>query len=73
MLHAGRDGKSNGVGIIVSEKISKAVVRVESWQGRITVAWMMVKIALYLCMGFKQEGLRQRKGPLWKSWREWWD
>ena len=43
MLHVGGDGESNGVGIIVSEKISKEVVRVESWQGRIIVAWVMVK------------------------------
>ena len=29
LLHAGGDGRSNGVGIIVSEQISKTVVRVE--------------------------------------------
>ena len=29
MLHAGGDGMSNGVGIIVNEEISKEVVRVE--------------------------------------------
>ena len=28
LLHAGGDGRSNGVGIIVSEEISKTVVRV---------------------------------------------
>ena len=43
MLHAGGDGKSNGVGIIASEEISENVVRVERWQEKITVAWMMVK------------------------------
>ena len=37
MLHAGGDGKNNGVGIIVSEEISKDAVRVEKWQGRIIV------------------------------------
>ena len=35
MLHAGRDGRSNAVGIIVNMEISKEVVRVERWQGRI--------------------------------------
>ena len=50
MLHAGGDGKSNGVFIIVSEKISKDVVRVERWQGRIIVAWMMVKKQLVCIM-----------------------
>ena len=42
MLHAGGDGKSNGVGIIVSEDISKDAVRVDGkgrcgesgWQGK---------------------------------------
>ena len=29
LLHAGGDGRSNGVGIRVSEEISKQVVRVE--------------------------------------------
>ena len=43
MLHARGDGKSYGVGIIVSEEISKDVVRVERWQGRIIVSWMMSK------------------------------
>ncbi len=32
MLHAGGDGSSNGVGIIVNVEISKEVVRVERWQ-----------------------------------------
>ena len=35
MLHAGGDGRSNGVGIIVNVGISKEVVPVERWQGRI--------------------------------------
>ena len=35
LLHAGGDGRSNGVGIIVSEEISKTAMRVERWKGRI--------------------------------------
>ena len=35
MLHAGVDGSSIVVGIIVNVEISKEVVRVEIWQGRI--------------------------------------
>ena len=42
LLHAG-DGRSNGVGIIVSEEISKTVVRVERWKGRIVMAWLMIR------------------------------
>ena len=37
VLHAGGDRKNNGVGIIVSEEISKNVVRVERWQRGIIV------------------------------------
>ena len=33
MLHAGGDGSSNGVDIIVNVEISKEVVRVEKWHG----------------------------------------
>ena len=33
MLHTGGDGRSNCMGIIVSEEISKQVVRVERWEG----------------------------------------
>ena len=43
MLHAGGDGRSNGVGIIVNVEISKEVVRVERWQGRIIAVWMMLR------------------------------
>ena len=43
MLHEVGDEKSNGVGIIVSEKIGKDVVRKQRWQDRIIVTWMMVK------------------------------
>ena len=43
MLHTGGDGRSNGVGIIVNADISKEVVRVERWQGRIIAVWMMIR------------------------------
>ena len=43
LLHAGGDGRSNGVGIIVSEEISKTVVRVERWKGRIVMAWLIIR------------------------------
>ena len=43
MLHAGGDGRSTGVGIIVNEEISKEVVRVGRWQGRIIAVWMMIR------------------------------
>ena len=43
MLHAGGDGRSNSVGIIVNVEISKEVVRVERWQGRIIAVWMMIR------------------------------
>ena len=33
----------NGVGIIVSEEISKTVVRVERWKGRKVMAWLMIR------------------------------
>ena len=38
LLHAGCDGRSSGVGIVISEEISKEVVRVERWKGRIIMA-----------------------------------
>ena len=43
MLHAGGVGRSNGVGLIVNVEISKEVVRMERWQGRIIVVWMMIR------------------------------
>ena len=43
MLHAGGDGRSNGSGIIVNVEISKEVVRVERWHGRIIAVWMMIR------------------------------
>ena len=42
MLHAGGDGRSNGVGIIVNVEISKEVVRLERWQGVIIAIWMVM-------------------------------
>ena len=43
MLHAGGDGRSNGVGIIVNVEFSKEVVRAERWQGRIIAVWMIIR------------------------------
>ena len=39
MLHAVGEGWSNGVVIIVNVDISKEVVRVERWQGRIILQY----------------------------------
>ena len=41
MPHTGGGGRSNGVGVIVNVEISKGVVRVERWQGRIIAVRMM--------------------------------
>ena len=43
MMHAGGDGRSNGVGVIVSEEISREVVRVERWNGRAIEVWTIVQ------------------------------
>ena len=44
LLHVNGDGRSNnGVGIILLEEISKQVVRVERWQRRIVMAWVVVQ------------------------------
>ena len=43
MLHAGGDGRSNGVGVIVNVEMSKEVVRVERCQWRIIAVWMMIR------------------------------
>ena len=43
LLHARGGGRSSGVGIVISEEISKEVVRVERWKGRIIVAWVMIR------------------------------
>ena len=42
-MHASGDGRRKGVGIIVSGEISKQVVRVERWEGRIVIAWVVVQ------------------------------
>ena len=39
--------RSNGVGIIVNVEISKEVVRMERWQGRIIAVWMMIRQDIY--------------------------
>ena len=58
MLHAGGDGRSNGVGIIVNVEISKEVVRVERWQGRIIAVWMMLRqqMVCVICIYGPQTG-----------------
>ena len=43
IMHAGGDGRSNGVGVIVSEEISREVVRVERWNWRAIAVWMIVQ------------------------------
>ena len=40
LLHAGGVGRSNGVGVIVLEEISKDVVRVERW---VVMAWLVIQ------------------------------
>ena len=58
MLHAGENDRSNGVGIIVNEEISKEVVRVERWQGRIIAVWMMIRqqLVCVICVYGPQMG-----------------
>ena len=51
LLHAGGDGRSSGVGIVISEEISTEVVRVEIWKGRIIMAWAMIRKQL-VCLMF---------------------
>ena len=69
MLHAGGDGRSNGVGIIVNADISKEVVRVERWQGRIIAVWMMIRqqmVCDYVSSASadpRRVGRRQRRRP----------
>ena len=43
MMHAGGDGRSNGVGGIVSEEISRKVVRVERWNRKAIAVLMIVQ------------------------------
>ena len=58
MPHTGGDGRSNGVGIIVKVEISKEVVRVERWQGRIIAVWMMIRqqMVCVICVYGSQTG-----------------
>ena len=58
MLHAGGDGRNNGVGIIVNVEISNEVVRVERWQGRIIALWTMIRqqMACVICVYGPQTG-----------------
>ena len=58
MLHAGGDGRINGVGIIVNMEISNEVIRVERWQGRITAVWMMFRqqMVCVICVCGPQTG-----------------
>ena len=58
MLHAGGDGRNNGVGIIVNVEISKEVVRVERWQRRIIAVWMMIRqqMVCVICVYGPQTG-----------------
>ena len=50
LLYVGRDGMSNGMGITVSEEISKQVVRVERWAGWIVMAWVVVQRQMFCVM-----------------------
>ena len=78
MLHAGGDGRSNGVGMIVNVEISKEVVRVERWQGRIIAVWMMIpqQMVCVICVYGPQtgrtgieEGFQRRGGEVGQSER----
>ena len=74
MLHAGGDGRSNGVGIIVNVEISKEVVRVERWQGRIIAVWMMIRqhMVCVICVYGPQTGRTEaEKEASEKRWRGW--
>ena len=43
LLHVGGGGRSNGVGIVVSEEISKTVVKVKKWKECIVMTWLIIK------------------------------
>ena len=49
-LHNFHDIASSGVGIVISEEISKEFVRVEMWKGRIIVAWARIRKQLVCVM-----------------------
>ena len=46
------DRRSNGMRIIVSEEISKQVVRVEIWEGRIVMRWLVMLRQMVCVMSF---------------------
>ena len=76
LLHAGGDGRSNGVGIIVNVEISKEMLRVERWQGRIIAVWMMIRqhklwYVSSAVMDPRRVGRRQRRRLSEKRWRGW--
>ena len=58
MLHAGGDGRSDGIGIIVNVETSKEVVRAERWQLRIITVWMMIRqqMVCVMCVFGPQTG-----------------
>ena len=58
MLHAGGDGRSNGVGIIVNVEISKEMARVERWQWRTIAVLAMIRqhMVCVICVYRPQTG-----------------
>ena len=58
MIHAGGDGRGNGVGIILNVEISKEVARVERWQERIFAVWTMIRrhMVCVICVYGPQTG-----------------
>ena len=82
LLHAGGDGRSSGVGIVISEEISKEVVRVERWNGRIIMAWAMIRKQLVCVMSVygpqtgtdievtsRLKGMKKGRAPGWDEMR----
>ena len=49
-MHAKGDGRVNGMGIIVSEEISKEVIRAERWEGQIVLLWFVINGQMVLIM-----------------------
>ena len=56
VLHTGGDGRSNGVGIVISEEISKEVVRVERWNGRIIMTMIRKQLVCVMSVYGPQTG-----------------
>ena len=56
-------GRSYGVGIVVNAEISKEVVRVERWQGRIIAVWMIIcqQMVCVICVYGLQTGRTEAK------------